>query len=512
MSGRPEGLANASVLAEYSNPNDGRRLVYYIVHGTTYAEDRIFKYLEYVPQDPGGPIFYKELPANWINRFHQYQQETHQSGANGRTSEAPKDVDHEEQKAFDALYQSRGKGKKSRGPRRDGSRPSALRHKIEEVEVEADEEPSESSENMAAVPPSKPNDDHDDSDTTMLGVESDTKDDEKHELGPLLRLPATIRSRILADVLRYRMVGPPLALHDIASLPAVFHTCRQLRLESWKLWVRYPLHILSPLPRDVNRTTRAQLAGIEAIYGSEIPRLTLYARVINQITANSIEQLVRKLANEPGLGPESRVLYPEADETGSQRLSIYAPNVLVRKMRDSPERFALGSRYCLSYAPTNHLNIFGWMRYAELTVSHLTIQLQGAAMWNDAATGDISANGGLAIIAAIASIIAFKPKGIETITLRGLTGFCDVVHDMWHSIPDRTPLVGGRNKLLDGLVKYPFADYYCDIKEVVPDGDGGLTKRPRWGNMFGLMSEFQWQSMILMTRYGKHYPSWEFVA
>ncbi|KAF2743453.1 hypothetical protein M011DRAFT_529146 [Sporormia fimetaria CBS 119925] len=319
-----------------------------------------------------------------------------------------------------------------------------------------------------------------------------------------LTIDREIRERILTDVLEDCMHASVLCLRDLGRLPAVFHTCKQLRMEAKSIWAQKPLRIVRPLLRDTDELIEAQRAGLQAVFGDVIPHLILSAWVIQPVKADTWENFVTRFASAPGIELGSRLLLLEYDDNPRDPfLNIYTAELLGHRINRLND-------FEVAFAPCNHSSMFGWPRFAAVRITHLTVQVRGAELWDTRLFGSLSQYRRLPLIALIASIIASKPRGLKLITLTGLERYRNFVERLWQAIPDTTPLTG-LHAPLDQLVMYPFADCMPEIGEVYLNRRGHWRKHAKVGNLFGLRSEMQWQTQIMNARHNTHRPEWEFL-
>lgn len=273
----------------------------------------------------------------------------------------------------------------------------------------------------------------------------------------------------------------------------------------------------TPLSRDLNGDIQEQERQVRSTFGDRIVKnITLVAQVIQTASGNTLPEFAQSLRNAPGLHMESELLVLDTPEGGIKYMRIYSLGLLGRKGAVYPptptkaRTVPISPRYSVSFAPANHGNLFGWIRFAGLQVSNLTIQCEGSHLWNKRSWGHLSAYYSLPFIALLASIIVFADlRSLNKISIRGLGIFEPLFKEMWEGIPDRTPLLG-HDQLLDQLVQYPFPMFMRDITATYKDEDGALRSMARVENMFGLRTVMQWQTMIMVARHGKHAPVWEF--
>ncbi|KAF2475191.1 uncharacterized protein BDR25DRAFT_382028 [Lindgomyces ingoldianus] len=222
------------------------------------------------------------------------------------------------------------------------------------------------------------------------------------------------------------------------------------------------------------------------------------------------EQLLRGITALPGIHSCSDLLFLENRAGNVESVTVISPSALAFKL--SCMNIHPSSRYITSVAPVNHSNLFGWVRYAGVSVDHLKVHIVGAELWNryKYAAG-IWGYRALPIIALMASLIACRTSIRSKITLDGLRVFRDVFANMWENMPLRTPITG-HNPLLDLLCSYPFPELMPQLRETYVDSTGAFRSQPREGNMFGMRTPIQWQTQIMRARHGMHSPKWGFVV
>ena len=523
-------------IRRYTNSQNGRALVYRLIQGRDVSEDRITKTLE-MPSDAENDPTCLELPAGYINKYHQYQQGARKRDAQGQVKGIPQDLDDEEEAAFELLNCETILMKDVDG--KEGSDLGSTDSKA--VSYQGENHQEDGSKNAEEEEISMTSINHDTyGHSTSEPIVSETQQSltfstensieiiqdtmvptvVEHNLVPsthhsassnFLTIDAKLRRRILKDVLKQHMQGPTLCVEHLTAFPPIFGVCLQLRREVRDLWGELALHIYEPLPESLSQRIRFQKYGLGIVYGDAIPHLCVTAQVIHTVSADSLASFSDKMCDAPGLHMRSRVLLPNFTE----RDVVHSFNSF--SLWDTARKVVLANPYSqtgytVSFAPTNHANLFGWIRYGNLQVHHLIVQLAGVGTWDDYLFNTpINHYRCLPVTALIASIIACKPQGLQTITLTNLGAFYKITSDVWECIPDRTPITNCHS-CLDQLVAYPFADGLEHVAEMVC-GPGAISQeKKKEGNMFGLMSSMQWQSLIMKARHAKNEPVWYFTA
>ncbi|KAF2797991.1 hypothetical protein K505DRAFT_396308 [Melanomma pulvis-pyrius CBS 109.77] len=318
---------------------------------------------------------------------------------------------------------------------------------------------------------------------------------------------STIGPTIDRHVLR---VGPSctrLYLHELSAFAAQL----QSGIGPTELLSVYPLHINVPLGPSMHQTVVDRRNGIKAVYGNCIDELSISARVIQMVEWRRPEELLNGISNMSGIHAGSEVLVPEISGGVVQNLTAQSVSVLAHNISKKHAPAQRSSKYIASFAPASHAGLFGWMRFASLSVDHLIIRVLGAELWMPYHFPEPFAGyKALPLIALLASVIATKPcRGMSAITLAGMGPFTNVLSEMWEGVPECTPITGV-NPLLDLLVRYPFAKRMAALGEMFLDGDERVDVKTREGNLFGLRTEIQWQAMIMNARHSRNAPKWEF--
>ncbi|KAF1995557.1 hypothetical protein P154DRAFT_343366 [Amniculicola lignicola CBS 123094] len=344
--------------------------------------------------------------------------------------------------------------------------------------------------------------------------ESSTDDEEADEglaLAPaspfLTVLTPALRMRILASVLLPFTGGiPRVQLRYLTFLPNLFSICKQFFRDCRYIWSQHTLHIEEPLEPGLGRMSKRTRNGIRAIFGQHVQNVSVRARVVYVADWPRLE--IYGPSKLPGLHDGTQLLTILTVNNVAHGVQTMSARLLQKKF--GPTNIPGGINPIPSFAPISHGNLFGWIRYADVTVGCLTVYVQGHRVWEvQQFHENIMYWKGLPLISLIASIIAFMPKGVAMIRLVGLGTFCEVVRPMWANIPNRTPLKG-HSTLLDMLCDYPFPEFFPGIREVYMEANGQMGSRAREGNLFGLMSSTQWQVFIMKARHGKNQPKWEF--
>lgn len=313
----------------------------------------------------------------------------------------------------------------------------------------------------------------------------------------------------MARVLKDEMSGHYLHIEDLDTLPAIFRTCRQLRLDATYIWSGLNLRSLTPLPPFAGISEERKRHGLEVIYGGYVPNLQVEVPVVYAFAEDSFQKFVDAFIDQLGYNPAREILYVEDPWGYVEAMDMWSGPALLDYLAPAPS-IADAAGFVATIAPTNHANIFGWMQYAKLNLNCLTIRVTGLDDWDMLDFGEkFFRYCALPLIILMASIIAYKPRSIRKIVLTKLGVYKKAADYLWKTIPSRTPLTD-QNHILDQLVGWPFEGGLENIGRMHEGMDGMFTRVSREGNLLGLRSVMEWQSLILKAWHGRFEAAWEF--
>lgn len=325
-----------------------------------------------------------------------------------------------------------------------------------------------------------------------------------------VRYPISVIHKYIARS-RQQYSVPRLYIQEIHALPPL-ELVGEALAQGYDPRPDFHLYIDEDLGPTVNQRSLICRKNLRSLYKDNIENVIVPVRVIQEVEYMQPEAIFANILNKPGVNPASRLYVVEAKQGVISSMYALTPEPYARVLRNRnlTPRY-LYSATVSSFALAHHANLFSWLRFAGLGVRHLTIRALGTNLWDQYVfEGSLATRRALPLLCLLASIIAYKPYAVRSITLTGLGSFTAIIRDLWEAIPRRAPMTG-EHPILDMLIAFPFEEYTNMPPKGVFNETGRTEARARCGNLFGLHSSLQWQAMIMKARHNVNDPQWYFL-